>query len=159
MVNTKSESLAIDILSAKLDAFNTVKDGTSSFLTVVALTLSSMGFVIADAVVGFIIAGIIVTIGFAAIKESSYMLLDACDGQCIQQGQTIKEIAQDVPGVCVANLVRLRRSGPILQGELEIQVNGDMTVAELEQIKNIIIEHIKVQHPDIERLIISAIPM
>ena len=145
--------------SAKLDAFNTVKDGTSSFLTVVALTLSSFGFVIADALVGFIIAGIIVTIGFAAIKESGYMLLDACDGQCIQQGQTIKEIAEVVPGVSIANLVRLRRSGPVLQGELEIQVSGDMTVAELDQIKKSILEHVQAMHPDIERLTISAVPL
>ena len=135
--------------SAKLDAFNTIKDGASSSLTVLALMLTSIGFFIADALVGFIIAGIIVSIGFTAIKESSYMLLDACDGQCIQQGQTIKEIAEDIPGVEVANLIRLRRSGPILQGELEIKVSGDMTIAELDQIRKVIMDHVQVQHPDI----------
>ena len=145
--------------SAKLDAFNTIKDGTSSSLTVLALMLTSVGFFIADALVGFIIAGIIVSIGFTAIKESSFMLLDACDGQCIQQGQTIKEIAEDIPGVELANLIRLRRSGPILLGELEIKVSGDMTVAELDQIRKVIIDHVQVQHPDIERLTISAIPL
>jgi cation diffusion facilitator family transporter len=145
--------------SAKLDAFNTIKDGTSSTLTVIALMLTSVGFIVADALVGFIIAGIIVSIGFAAIKESSYMLLDACDGQCIQQGKTIKEIAEDISGVKVANLIRLRRSGPILQGEIEIKVSGDMTVAELNQIRKDIIDHVQAQHPDIERLTISAIPL
>jgi cation diffusion facilitator family transporter len=145
--------------SAKLDAFNTIKDGISSSLTVLALMLTSIGFFIADALVGFIIAGIIVSIGFTAIKESSYMLLDACDGQCIQQGLTIKEIAEDIPGVEVANLIRLRRSGPILQGELEIKVSGDMTIAELDRIRKVIRDHVQVQHPDIERLMISAIPL
>jgi cation diffusion facilitator family transporter len=145
--------------SAKLDAFNTIKDGTSSSLTVLALMLTSVGFFIADALVGFVIAGIIVSIGFTAIKESSYMLLDACDGQCIQQGQTIKEIAEDIPGVEVANLIRLRRSGPILQGELEIKVSGDMTVAELDQIRKVILNYVQAQHPDIETLTISAIPL
>ena len=57
--------------SLKLDAFNTIKDGTASFLTVVALILASIGFEIADAIVGFIIAFIIISIGFASIKESS----------------------------------------------------------------------------------------
>ena len=145
--------------SAKLDAFNTIKDGTSSSLTVLALLLTSVGFSVADSLVGFIIAGIIVSIGFTAIKESSYMLLDACDGQCIQQGQTIKEIAEDIDGVEVANLVRLRRSGPVLQGELEIKVSGDMTVSDLDTIRKLIIDHVQAQHPDIERLTISAIPL
>jgi cation diffusion facilitator family transporter len=145
--------------SAKLDAFNTIKDGASSSLTVLALILTSIGFVVADSLVGFIIAGIIVSIGFTAIKESSYMLLDACDGQCIQQGQTIKEIAEDIDGVEVANLIRLRRSGPVIQGELVIKVAGDMTVAELDHIRTVILDHVQVLHPDIESLTISAIPL
>ena len=69
--------------SIKLEAFNTIKDGIASSLTVIALILSSQGIFIADGIAGFIIAGIIVTIGFAAIKESSYMLIDACKGECI----------------------------------------------------------------------------
>ncbi|MBU0497376.1 MAG: cation diffusion facilitator family transporter [Candidatus Thermoplasmatota archaeon] len=80
--------------SAKLDAFNTIKDGTSSSLTVFALLLTSVGFLVADALVGFIIAGIIVTIGFTAIKESSYMLLDGCDGACVEKSHTLKGIAE-----------------------------------------------------------------
>ena len=81
--------------SVKLDAFNTIKDGTASGLAVIALILASMGFLIADAIVGFIIAGIIVTIGFSAIKESSYMLVDACDKECIDRTYSIKKIAEE----------------------------------------------------------------
>ena len=69
--------------SVRLEAFNTIKDGTASGLTVVALIFDYYGYFIADAIVGFIIAGIIVTIGFTAIKEASYMLVDACDMECI----------------------------------------------------------------------------
>ena len=143
--------------SVKLDAFNTVKDGTTSGLTVVALLLSSMGFNTADPVVGFIIAGIIVSIGFAAIKESSYMLVDACDGYCLIQGNEIRKIVESVKGVKSATIVRMRRSGPVVQGEVEIKVSAEMSVKELDKIQKKIIQLAKEKYPDIERLTVIAI--
>ena len=143
--------------SVKLEAFNTIKDGTASGLTVVALILSYIGFEVADAIVGFIIAGIIVGIGFAAIKESSYMLVDACDGECIMKSGSIKKLAEEVEGVGAANIVRLRRSGPVLLGELEIKVSGDIKVKELHKIKSKISKKIKEKFSDVERLTITAV--
>ena len=144
--------------SVKLDAFNTVKDGTTSFLTVVALLLSSFGFIIADSLIGFIIAGIIVTIGFAAIKEAGYMLVDACDGDCLMYGLLIKTYAERVKGVQAAQVVRLRRTGPVLQGELEITVPGTMSVSELHAIQTEIIRTSSEKIPELERLTITAVP-
>ena len=143
--------------SVRLEAFNTVKDGMASGLTVVALILSSQGVVIADAVVGFIIAGVIVTIGFAAIKESSYMLVDACNSKCIDISSSVKYIAEDVKDVKSANVVRLRKSGPIYQGEMEVEVSHDMTIKEFNQLKKTITKEIKEVFPEVERLTISAI--
>ena len=143
--------------SVKLDAFNTIKDGVASGLAVVALLLSSMGYIIADAIVGFIIAVIIVTIGFAAIRESSYMLVDACDNECIDRSYVIKKITEEVSGVESAHIVRLRKSGPIHQGEVEIKVSNDMTVGELNKIKRRIMKNIRDRFPDVERLTITPL--
>jgi len=142
--------------SVKLDAFNTIKDGVASGLAVVALLLSSIGYIIADAIVGFIIAGIIVTIGFAAIKESSYMLVDACNNECIDQSYVIKKLAEEVSGVESAHIVRLRKSGPVHQGEIEIKVSHKMTVRELNKIKHKIMDKVQENFPDVERLTITA---
>ena len=144
--------------SVKLDAFNTVKDGVASGLTVFALLFASAGFYIADAIVGFIIAGIIVIIGFTAIKESSYTLVDACDGYCILQGSDVKKIAESVEGVISAHVVRLRRSGPVAQGEIEIKVASEMSVKELDEIRKKIQKLAKEKYPDIERLTVTALP-
>jgi cation diffusion facilitator family transporter len=151
-------SRRMNISSVKLDAFNTIKDGTTSFLTVVALLLSSFGFTYADSLIGFIIAGIIVTIGFAAIKEAGYMLVDACDGDCLMYGILIKTYAERVPGVKAAQVVRLRRTGPVLQGELEITVPGEMSVSELHKIQSEIIRVSSEKISDLERLTITAVP-
>ena len=145
--------------SVKLDAFNTIKDGTTSFLTVVALLLSSFGYHIADPVIGFIIAGIIVTIGFAAIKEAGYILVDACDGDCLMYGVLIKSYAERVKGVQAAQIVRLRRTGPVIQGELEITVPGEMSVLELNKIQTEIIRICSEKISELERLVITAIPL
>jgi cation diffusion facilitator family transporter len=143
--------------SVKLEAFNTIKDGAASGLTVVALILTSQGILIADGIVGFIIAIIIVFIGFAAIKESSYMLIDACNGECIDISSSIKQIAEDVKGVKSSHVVRLRKSGPIFQGEMEIEVTEDMTIKEFNEIKINIKNRIKEIFPEIERVTITAI--
>ena len=144
--------------SVKLDAFNTIKDGTTSFLTVIALLISSQGYPLADAVVGFIIAGIIVSIGFAAIKESSYMLLDACDHSCVDQQQVVRHIVEKIPGIQAVHSIRLRRSGPVFQGEIEVIVPGSMTVAELHTIQEEIQHRTRTTFPDIERLTVTALP-
>jgi len=149
---------AMGISSVKLDAINTIKDGTTSFLTVSALILSSYGYTVADSIIGFIIAGLIVTIGFAAIKEAGYMLVDACDGDCLMYGILIKTYAERVNGVRSAQVVRLRRTGPVIQGELEITVPGEMTVAELDRVQSEILKVSSEKITELERLTITVVP-
>ncbi|MCK5301410.1 MAG: cation transporter [Thermoplasmatales archaeon] len=142
--------------SVKLEAYNTIKDGIASGLTVIALILSSQGIYIADGIAGFIIAGIIVTIGFAAIKESSYMLIDACNGECIDLSTSIRQIAEEFNEINSAHVIRLRKSGPIYQGEMEVEVPDNLTIKEFNNIKIEIRNRIKNIFPEIERLTITA---
>jgi len=86
------------------------------------------------------------------------MLIDACDGTCVLQGDSIKKIAEKIPGVKSVHMVRLRRSGPVAQGEIEINVSADMSVAEFDKIRQNILKLIREKYPDIERLTITAIP-
>jgi cation diffusion facilitator family transporter len=144
--------------SVRLDAFNTIKDGSASFLAVVALILSSQGYHVADAIVGFVIAGIIITIGFAAIKESSLILVDACDGVCIQRGLALRLMAENLEGVFAARVVRLRRTGPVFQGEMDIAVSPDMPVSEFDRIRSQIQTMARDMFPEIERLSVASHP-
>ncbi len=144
--------------SVKLDAVNTIKDGTASFLAVVALLLAANGYPIADAIAGFIIATVIISIGFASMKEASYMLVDACDAECIVKGQEIKSMAEGISGVEAAHIIRLRRAGPVLQGEIEIEVQEDMSIREVNKIRLDIQRVAKEKFTDIERLSVIAVP-
>jgi cation diffusion facilitator family transporter len=147
-----------NLSSLKLDAFNTIKDGTASFMAVIALLLSANGYPIADAVVGFIIAAVILSIGFATIKESTYILVDACDENCIEQGQVLVGLINKIEGVKATDVMRMRRSGPILQGEIEIHVPGDMSISEVDKIRAEVNRITKEKIPDMERLTVVAVP-
>ncbi len=148
----------LGLSSLKLDAVNTIKDGTASFLAVVALVLSAKGYPVADAVAGFIIAAVIVSIGFTTIKEASYMLLDACDTECTFKGQEIRFIAEEFPAVLSTHVMRLRWTGPVIQGEIEIEVSGTVTVEEADELRRTIHTKIKEQLPNVERLTIVVVP-
>ena len=144
--------------SVKLETLNTVKDGVASLLAVVALIFSAAGVIVADAIAGFVIASGIISIGFIAIKESSYMLVDACDGQCLLQSEVIKRITKDVEGIIDAYFIRLRRSGPFLLGELEIIVPSGMPIEEVYKLRLQLLSEAKEQVPELERLSITALP-
>lgn len=144
--------------SLKLEAVNTIKDGTASFLTVVALLFSAYGYPVADAIAGFIIAAVIVSIGFATVKEAGSMLVDACDAECLIKGRSIRHMAQEIPEVKDAHVIRLRRTGPYLQGELEIVVDETMTIRELERLRGEIQDVVHEKFPELKHLTVVAVP-
>ena len=152
----KGRKLHLD--SVRLDALNTLKDGTASFLAVVALVFSARGYPVADAVAGFIIAVIILGIGVTTIKEAGYMLVDACDADCFLTRVKIQELAEGLQQVKSAHIIRLRRTGPVIQGEMEIGVPGDMNVKEANKLRLTIQDMVKGQFPDVERLTIVTVP-
>ncbi len=145
------------LLSVKLDAKNTLKDAATSFLVVIAILFSALGFPVADAVVGFIVAVIILHLGFTEIKESTNLLVDACTSCSLEQN-SIKEIAGEFKGVRKAGDVRLRRSGSVLLGEMEIEVDAKMTVEQADRIASDIRRLAMDRIPELERLTITTVP-
>jgi cation diffusion facilitator family transporter len=144
--------------SVKLEAFNTVKDGGASLLAVIALLISYFGYPIADALVGFVIALVIVSIAFFAIKESSLILLDACDNVCIDRREVIKGIALSHKGVLKAKNIRLRKAGPIYHGTLELVVPENMTIKQLDALRKDIEGDVQRAIPQVQDLAITAHP-
>jgi len=121
--------------SAKLEAFNTIKDGAASVTAVIALALTKFGYELADAIAGFIIALVVLSIAFAAIKESSLMLVDACNKSCVDHGLVLRKIMRHFPQIKSSNMVKLRQSGPYYQGELHIEVPEKMTIGQVDRLK------------------------
>jgi cation diffusion facilitator family transporter len=147
-----------NLKSVRLETFNTVKDATASFLAVAALAISSRGYPLADSVIGFIIATVIVGVAITVFKEASYVLADGCDTSCIDQRATIGRIIQRISIIRDSHILRLRRSGPVYQGEMVIEVPAITTISEVDEIKHLIQEEVKNTIPDLQSLIITAVP-
>jgi divalent metal cation (Fe/Co/Zn/Cd) transporter len=85
-------------------------------------------------IIGFFILGV----AYVAIKESSLILLDACESP--EMTSVLSNVLRTVPGVKEVASIRLRPSGPYLTGIISVIVDGDKTIADAEKIRRQIIE-------------------
>ena len=65
-----------NITSLKLDARNSIKDASSSFVAFASVFVASFGIHLADAIGGMLVAVYILTVAYVALRESSLVLLD-----------------------------------------------------------------------------------
>ena len=69
-----------NLISLKLDARNSIKDSTASFVGFVSIAVGTYtSFKFMDAIGGIIIAGYIFLMAYTAIRESTLVLVDAVD--------------------------------------------------------------------------------
>ncbi len=141
-----------NILSLKLDAYNAIKDGSASFLVFFTVLASSLGFLQMDAVGGMAVAILILLVSYVVIKESSLVLLDAYHNPVLVE--EIRKIAEDL-GVRVKDIL-LRAAGPYIQTEIHIEVEGSMTVNQLDKIKTQIENGVKQKFDGVQRVVVTA---
>ncbi len=78
-----------NLVSLTLDAKNSIKDGSASFVGFGSVLVGYFGVQYMDAVGGIIIAGYIFYMAYSALKESSLVLIDALKNPNLHEG--IKE--------------------------------------------------------------------
>lgn len=130
------------LLSLRTDARNSIKDGTSAFVVFAnVLGATVLGIHELDAVAGMIISLYIFGVAYVAIKESSLMLLDACESPEMTHELTVA--LQTLDGVRRVSSIRLRPSGPYLTGIVSVLVDESLTVARTEQIREELLEVVR----------------
>lgn len=130
------------LLSLRIDANNSIKDGTSSFVVFAnVLGATILGIHELDAVAGMIISIYIFAVAYVAIKESSLTLLDACESP--EMTRELAVALQTVDGVRAISSIRLRPSGPYLSGIISVLVDEWLTVARTEQIRKRMLEIVR----------------
>jgi divalent metal cation (Fe/Co/Zn/Cd) transporter len=88
-----------------------------------------------------LIAGAIFVGAYSIFKESSLVLVDACN--CGDFVGAIGEMAKSVKGVKEVHSIRVRRLGPYMTGDMHVVVSSEMLVREADQIATDIEEKIK----------------
>jgi cation diffusion facilitator family transporter len=126
------------LLSLRTDANNSIKDGTASFVVFGSVLGATLGVHELDAVAGMIISVYIFAVAYVAIKESSLILLDACESP--EMTTALVNALKTVDGIQGVASIKLRLSGPYLTGIISVFVEGTRTVSETETLRRKLLE-------------------
>ncbi len=123
---------AIGSKALMADAKHSLSDVLSSLIVVGGLIGSAIGYPQLEAVAGLIIAAFIVKIGVEVSRDAVLVLLDAWDEPGITEA--LSEIAEQYPGVRGMHKLRLRKSGPYIFGEMHLEVDPTLSIAQSDQL-------------------------
>ena len=84
------------------------------------------------------------------------MLVDACDNTCVDRGLVLRNIMHHFPEVKASRMVKLRPTGPYLQGDMVIEVPEDMTIKEVDELKKDMVVWAEKKIPNLHNLTITA---
>jgi len=141
----------------KADAFNSIKDVLTSVTAFVGIALSEyLDIKATDAIAGIIIAFFVFTMAYSVVKESSLVLMDAC--QCSDILMDIENIARSLKHVKGVHDIRMRKLGQCLIGDMHIVVDGKMSVREADQIATQIEEQVKKEFDEVTEIKVRIEP-
>lgn len=145
-----------DLLSLKTDARNSIKDGSASVIGFFSILVATQfGFVQMDAIGALAIAGFIFSVSYVAVRESSLVLMDALKNPKL--AEQIKAFVEKSHSVTVNNVL-VRPMGPYLHGEINVIVEGKMTIEEFDVIAEKVEQTIKNSFPNIKKIVVTAEP-
>jgi len=146
-----------NITSLKLDARNSIKDASSSFVAFASVLVASFGIHLADAIGGMLVAVYILTVAYVALRESSLVLLDEFhEPELSHEIERLIRAHADVRGI---RDLRLRRAGPFIVGALEVEVEGNMTLNEAHEVATELEASVKTRIGGLRRLVVTPVPV
>jgi cation diffusion facilitator family transporter len=126
----------------KVGGLSGVIDALASVAVLIGVSLSRyLGILHADSIAGILIAGAIFVSTYSIFKESSLVLVDACN--CGDMVGAVGEMARSIKGVKEVHSIRIRKLGPYLTGDMHVVVSSEMVVREADQIATEVEEKIK----------------
>jgi cation diffusion facilitator family transporter len=147
-----------DSLALKADAFNSIKDVLTAVTAFVGIALSKyLNIIQTDSIAGIIIAFFVFTIAYSVIKESSLVLMDAC--QCSDILSDIERIAKNVKSVEDVHDIRMRKLGSYLVGDMHVVVDGDMSVKEADRVATQVEEQVKKEFDEVIEIKVRIEPL
>lgn len=145
-----------NILSLKLDAKNSIKDTTSSFVAFTSVLLSSIGIQHADAIGGMLVAVYILTVAYVTIRESSLVLLDEFhEPELAKEIESLIRSHDHVKGI---RDLRLRRAGPFVIGALEVEVDGSISLTQAHEVATQLERRVRATIKGMRRLVVTPVP-
>ena len=143
-----SAALVADGLHARTDGFTS--------LAVAAGALGVLaGFPLADPVVGLLITVAILFVLRSAARDVLSRLMDAVDPALVDQGEAA---LLDSPGVTRVARLRIRWMGHRLYADAELEVEGDLSLAEAHEVAHRAEESLAAAVPKLASAVVHAYP-
>lgn len=137
------------------DGVHARTDGVTSLLVLVGAVAVALGAQWADPVVGLVITGAIVVVGYQAVRSVGQRLLDAVDPAIIEQ---ISTIVGSVNGVVAVTEVRARWVGHRLLAQVRLSVDGTLPVTEAHGIAEDVHHELLHHVPNLSEAIVHVDP-
>ena len=140
-----------DLISLNLDAKNSIKDGTGSFVGLGAVVAGYFGIPYMDAIGGIIIAGYIFYMAYSAFKGSTLVLVDAVTNPKLQE-EIILHIKRNFN--VTAEQVRVRPLGNAFSAQVQIVLDRTMTLDDIHALTTKIRESVEKEFETEETVVI-----
>lgn len=137
-----------NLVSLNLDAKNSIKDGTASFVGLGSIIAGYFGIPYMDSVGSILIAGYIFIMAYTAFRESTLVLIDGIKNPELQQ-----QIANHIEKKFKVRVekILLRPLGHDFSAQVHVELDKNMTLDKahetLTSIRNSLIEDFKAQDP------------
>ena len=146
----------IDSQALIADALHSYTDVFSSLIVVIAIAGSILGIMWLDSVGVLLISLMIFKLGIGIARDSVLTLMDAwLDRDSITR--TRQNVAS-IQGVKQVEEIRLRKSGLVVFGEIEIEIEGNADLKRVEMLSEEIEKTVKNEVKNLEHLVINAKP-
>jgi cation diffusion facilitator family transporter len=137
------------------DGIHARTDGATSLLVLIGAIAVALGAQWADAVVGLVITGAILVVGYQAAKSVGQRLLDAVDPSIAVR---ISTTVAAVHGVVAVTEVRARWMGHRLLAQVRLSVDGALPVTEAHEIAEVAHHELLHHVPNLSDAIIHVDP-
>lgn len=139
------------------DAWHHRSDALSSIGSLLGITFARMGYPVMDSIACVIICLCILKVAFDIIRDAVEKMLDTSCGE-IWDGE-MTEFIQDQPGVEKVDLLQSRKFGDKIYLDVEIAVDGNLSLKEAHDIAESVHDKVEQEHPEIKHIMIHENPV
>jgi cation diffusion facilitator family transporter len=146
-----------NLLSLKIDAKNSIKDGSASIIGFVSVMIATQfGFLEMDAIGGMIIAGYIFSVAYVSLRQTSLILVDSWHSPKV--ADMVKKMIEDrfridEPTITVRSVL-LRPTGVTAHAEINVEIDGSKMLTDVELMSVKIQMLIRSKFSNIERVVV-----
>lgn len=144
-----------NLISLNLDAKNSIKDGSASFVGFGNVLAGYFGIPYMDAVGGLIIAGYIFFMAYVALRESTLVLLDAINNPNLST-EIIKYVHEKFQ--LYSSNVRIRPLGHSIEAQVYVKIDPALTLGNTLQITEEIKKSISEKFSIKEVIVVPVVP-